>query len=340
MSNSDENNLERINVERVALPSFENIQLVRDNALREAVNRDLPDSEDASSVISGSTTVSVRSRRNANSTISPESKSDANHGVGSVTLSAEQFQQFLNALSSAGSKAKVNDSIQTNKIRFPVFRGSKNSRDDVNVWIFNMEELFDVGSVGTDKVRLFHAHQSLGPEPLVWYRHFVSTEGRFLSWSSFRKAIREEYEDKQQQLRLRARIRELSCFSCSISEFVNQFRALHVQIRDMSDIDAVDIFLNGLSRSDVSREVRIRGIADNLKSVMQIALTFESASTGPRSSIKKTPAQLNAANVKKYKRLTEEDRTVLRAEGRCFYCRENVGPVPAALSVSYECEIS
>eukprot|EP00736_Rhodelphis_marinus_P013390 Rmarinus@m.27685 len=177
MSNSDENNLERINVERVALPSFENIQLVRDNALREAVNRDLPDSEDASSVISGSTTVSVRSRRNANSTISPESKSDANHGVGSVTLSAEQFQQFLNALSSAGSKAKI-------------------------------------------------------------------------------------------------------------------------------------------------------------------ALTFESASTGPRSSIKKTPAQLNAANVKKYKRLTEEDRTVLRAEGRCFYCRENVGPVPAALSVSYECEIS
>eukprot|EP00736_Rhodelphis_marinus_P001126 Rmarinus@m.12707 len=106
MSNSGENNSERINVERVALPPFENIQLVRDNALHEAVNRDLPDSEDASSVVCGSSTVSVIPRFDVDSIVST-SAVDPNHGIGSVTLSAEQFQQFLNVLSASGHKTKI-----------------------------------------------------------------------------------------------------------------------------------------------------------------------------------------------------------------------------------------
>jgi len=145
----------------------------------------------------------------------------------------------------------------------------------------------------------------------TWWRHVYDENTRLRrnwQWTDFIHNLREQFRPIDIERAARNRINNLRQTN-SVSNYINNFKSLIVDIPSMAEADRLDYFLRGLKPDIQERVAQIK--------------TYGSARTfGPTTnsgSSASTPIQIDAI---RRTRLSATERDQLRRTGGCFFCRE------------------
>jgi hypothetical protein len=221
----------------------------------------------------------------------------------------------------------------------PAFAGD--TRDSLQVWLFQVEDFFHLARLTDDDIRIRTAGALLRDKAAIWYRAVRSgelpEELSVRTWAEFVQGLHDNFRPMNAVKLARDRLATLT-MSGSVREYISDFRNIVLDIPRMAEDEKMDRFTRGLKPS-LRREVDLKE-PEKLEDAIRIAERLDASgreagkgSYGTRfSDADDTPApqsggprpmDMNAINrEQKFKPLTAEDRAELMAEGRCFYCRE------------------
>ncbi|ETV98840.1 hypothetical protein H310_08341 [Aphanomyces invadans] len=119
---------------------------------------------------------------------------------------------------------------------------------------------------------------NLKGQAAAWYQELASREGgsKITTFVEFEEALREEFEPDDLQERLRDKLFGLHQRTCKdIMMYVEQFRRLCTDIKQMSELDKVTFFIGGLKLK--TREEDKYRQCKTLTAAMKVALEYERA---------------------------------------------------------------
>lgn len=230
------------------------------------------------------------------------------------------------------------------------------TKDDVDLWLFLIEQWLLAGYVNVDTEKIVLATGLLRGAALTWWRSLYDAPNTPSTWVEFKTQIRAAFqpinpiEDARDRL---ARLRQ----NTSVNAYASIFRKTVLEIPSITDDEKKDRFIRGLKRRTLEH-VRVRN-PDTFEEAVQIASRYDSllASYGrfenqrsnrPNNySIRQhqgpIPMELGAIYSSNSNRannggsytnhnkngygeqrpkLTPELRSQLMKEGKCFFCRK------------------
>ncbi|CAK4066910.1 unnamed protein product [Aphanomyces euteiches] len=119
---------------------------------------------------------------------------------------------------------------------------------------------------------------NLKGQAAAWYQELASHEGGsgLTTLSDFEKALRKEFEPDDLQERLRDKLFSLQQKNCKdLLQYIEKFRRICTELRDMSELDKVTFFTRGL-RLKTREEVKYRQ-CQTVSSAIKGALEYERA---------------------------------------------------------------
>lgn len=285
----------------------------------------------------------------ASTTVTPETAADP-----AFVASA------INALASAVSNIQASGSGATYRLKPakpPHFRGNY-GRDATTPrdWLFTVDQYFLACNVDRDRDKLAFVATLLQDNANTWWRSqfALQPDGSYISaigtWSDFKAALIRQFEPINRKLSAREELARLKQVR-SVQAYTSRFRALCLEIDDLSDAEKRYRYLEGL-KDRVRLEVLQRQ-CNTFDEMCTVAVHWDSLDfhvRGPRQSSSSyyprpaaashsgpTPMDLGAMQehsdspiepesgellTMRYKPLTPADRERLRKAGACFYCKE------------------
>lgn len=247
----------------------------------------------------------------------------------------------------AGLEAQLqvaNNSRKPPKPQAPeAFNGD--DKEDVDAWIFKVEQYFKMMEVNSDVKRMQYASTLLRGQAQLWYRlQCLRVEGDdapFDSWAAFVTALRQQFTTINIIKRARDRLANLRQYR-DVQRYVFEFNSLCLKIPDITISEKMDRFIRGL-KPNIRKEIELRE-PETLEEAMSMAervdnihsatyfnprlSSFRSNSRPVNNSSGPTPMDLGAMKTSDRRenkgpgRLTPEERERLRKIGGCFYCRQ------------------
>jgi transposase InsO family protein len=145
--------------------------------------------------------------------------------------------------------------------------------ENPKTWLKQMEEGFIAERVLDGNRRVAYAASSLRGPALEWW----STVETFSSWNEFKQLLIAEFTPDNLQQLLRRKLQNLKQ-GRSILTYVTQFRDLIGQIENMTELDKVHFFVEGL-RHKTKQELHYRS-PTTVSDAVHIATKFETAQFG------------------------------------------------------------
>ncbi len=209
----------------------------------------------------------------------------------------------------------------------------------VTVWLFEVVSYFNAVSCHDPSQRIVYAAALLRGPAAVWYRNHKTTVERstaqdFTTWDAFSNALINEFHPANYQRVARDKLASLVQRN-SVQNYAYQFRLAILDIDNISEEEKIDRFLRGLKPA-IQRELELRPPA-TLQEAISIAERVDAVDyrmsrrqgmnnfTPRRPPLNSGPAPMQVDAItgrQPYVKLTEAARAQLRAEGKCFYCRE------------------
>lgn len=221
--------------------------------------------------------------------------------------------------------------------------------EDVEAFLFKLEELFDLTKTEDHEHRVKFAGQLLESKAATWYRakRAATAMNRISTWDDFKTGLRAQFqpvdkvnEAKEELLRLD----QSKCGRGTVRDYTERFLHLATIVPDMRDKDLLCIFLAGL-KGKTRVEMKLRN-PQSLADALEMTEKFETAlhQSGWRflkSGVPGTssgtsqqsgdpmdlsaigqPGQVDPENKKSKSRvlLTKEEEEHRRAAGLCFKC--------------------
>ncbi len=162
------------------------------------------------------------------------------------------------------------------KVREPeVFRGERSALA-VESWIQSMDLYFELVKIKHSQDQLLYARSLLRGDAQLWYSQMQVYEAGQLpqDWEDLKVLLRREFIPINSVIQARDRLAALIQRG-PVSEYINEFRRLKLQIPDLSQGDALDRFVRGLKQA-IRIAVRSRFPA-TLSEAESLALAFEAA---------------------------------------------------------------
>ena len=217
----------------------------------------------------------------------------------------------------------------------PTFSGS--SEEHVDNFIFRVDTYLQFNHLEDQQHQLLLAISCLRDHALTWYR---SLQEHPADWPTLAHLMRQSFLDVDEQRQLRQELRRLKQ-TTSVQAYVHAFRQLMVRIDDMSVLDRIEAFINGL-KPKTCREVSFHA-PDALEDAYRLALRYDrnyqaSAFSTPRPQAPRWTPQppppatsgramdidaVNTQRARPLRRLTDQEREELRRRGACFRCRQD-----------------
>lgn len=164
------------------------------------------------------------------------------------------------------------------RLRAPEFSGLPNVLP-VQSWLDQLEQGFAAENVTSASRRIGYAVNWLRSAALEWWRARVKTKGEFQSWEEFRSELKIAFEEPNEQMSLRRRLKRLKQVG-TIHQYVVDFRTIVGQIEDMSVKDQVLAFVEGL-KLECQREL-IYSNPQDLEDAISRSIQYEEAMFGMR----------------------------------------------------------
>ena len=244
--------------------------------------------------------------------------------LGQIT---NQMQQQTAAMMQQFAHTNASRERPVEGTRMPTFHGKPS--ESVEQFLFEARTYMEGRNVdyrlGENQARVVAMLASaLRDGAASWYHARVAIEQRPLrNIDEFEHALREEFVPPDQQQRLRSALKQCRQTG-SIDEYVAQFRQLMAQIREMSELDKVDRFVDGL-KPETRKEINYLRCA-TLSEAISAAQAYERTHFDvnlPRTPRvprrpRDTPQGPTPMDVSSFQVSKEQ----CRAQNLCFYCKE------------------
>ncbi|KAH9095130.1 hypothetical protein LEN26_017915 [Aphanomyces euteiches] len=167
-------------------------------------------------------------------------------------------------------------------LSMPSYHGRIN--ESIGLYIHRVETLFKAKNLNYMEDKEVEARclamvvANLKGQAAAWYQELASHEGGsgLTTLSDFEKALRKEFEPDDLQERLRDKLFSLQQKNCKdLLEYIEKFRRICTEVRDMSELDKVTFFTRGL-RLKTREEVKYRQ-CQTVSSAIKAALEYERA---------------------------------------------------------------
>ncbi|GJT37834.1 reverse transcriptase [Tanacetum coccineum] len=213
------------------------------------------------------------------------------------------------------------------KLDFPKFSG-----DDVNGWLFRVQQFFLIDNVQEDqKIRLVSMH--LYDKALEWHKQFIKIHGENVLWSEYEKEIiarfNSVFEDPMVEIKNLKQDGEVKVYQEQFEVLLNRL--------DLTESYAVSFFIGGL-KSEIGMPVRMSNsgtyanrYVSSSTPVTKPVLALPSATTENVGKVVKTGFS---------KQVTQKELEEKRAKGLCFYCDQKYAPGHKCPGQLYSLEVS
>lgn len=229
-------------------------------------------------------------------------------------------------------------------------------RRSPDAWIFSMDNYLQLKQAPDDGHTLTFVTSFLREDVLLWWRrhcieHPVDHPARINSWTNFKVALEANFRPVNQESRARDRLAELRQRG-SARSYTHEFRQLAMEIPNMPTLELQDKYVRGLKpqvRVEVEKSQAL-GLCQTLEQVIAMAEKMDCIMTTPREDQSQAipPGRrryggrpwsirnplVNLIPPKPFDptkpqpprmlpvRANLELRDQLRAENKCFYCKE------------------
>lgn len=198
--------------------------------------------------------------------------------------------------------------------------------ENLVAWCFQVSDMFDARCLDLQD-RLRWVTPMLSDAALQWYLNVRQSIGKgtatnFTSWENFLQRLRDNFEPPNSDLHLRRQLRHLKQ-SGDIQEYVFLFRNIVGQIVDMSELDLVVNFIEGL-RESTKTELVYRS-PKTLEDAVRLAIAFDEAKLVGKNSPMRSPAlersEQSASNVPVPMEIGNLEKNRRRnRKGKCYVC--------------------
>jgi hypothetical protein len=217
----------------------------------------------------------------------------------------------------------------------PFFYGKE--KENVMTWVFQVEEIFNARHIN-EADRIHYAAGLLKDAALQWYHNMIRNirEGRrppLKDWNELVKELEYAFQPPHQQQLLRRQLRQLKQTS-TVQEYVYRFRNLLGQVTEMSEMDRITYFIEGL-KGQTKAKVNYKAPA-TLEEAIHIAVTYDTAMFDRPSRMETKPNMRRDNN--QYKNYSESTNTTymdlsvldtrknkdeLKQKGLCYSCKKH-----------------
>ena len=225
---------------------------------------------------------------------------------------------------------------------------------DLNLWIFQLETYMAFVKMPEDQ-KVDYASTLLRGAAISWWRNHVSLmdeDEDWNSWDVFVVKIKKQFQPINPVKIARDRLANLRQRT-SVQEYTQRFYAITLDIPNITEEECIDKYIRGL-KPRVAKEIELRGL-NVLEDIVVAAQRYDSidfrmslrdrassnhygsksgissyrkhsSNSGPMDIDSIMPSE-NSDSKKRHhgvppKKLTEEDKAIMRKEGRCYYCRK------------------
>jgi hypothetical protein len=222
------------------------------------------------------------------------------------TMDTIQFNQLLNALTGLTTQLgqqpqNINQNPPQNNnnsprinVPIPVYRGE--TKENVAAWLMQVETIFNAQQINDAAIRCYYASTGMKGAALHWYLQQMTIHGNigvpWADWNAFKTAVTTAFQPPNYQQYLRKQLRKLRQTG-SVRDYTTQFQDIVGQITDMSDLDQVTQYSEGLKPS-TRMEIDYQAPA-NLTQAIGLAIRYDSAMWGNHRSSGK-PSRSNISS--------------------------------------------
>ncbi|GMI94304.1 hypothetical protein HRI_003099700 [Hibiscus trionum] len=151
------------------------------------------------------------------------------------------------------------------------FNGNR-SAQDVENFVWSMKQYFCAVGIKDDVDKVNIASVYLTDYAFLWWRRRCSEEKSkdcpIRTWGEFQAEFKEQFYPTNAQQEAREKLHELK-HEGSITEYVRQFTELKLQIKDMTEAEALFVFKNGLKRW-AKMELKRMGVEEFSKAMTEV----------------------------------------------------------------------
>ena len=158
--------------------------------------------------------------------------------------------------------------IQVTKIRVPEPRAYGGARDakELENFLFDMEQYFRAVKPDSEETKVSMATMYLTGDAKLWWRtkydDIVNWRCTIDTWADLKREMKTKFIPENVEYMARRKLRQLR-HTGTVREYVKQFSALMLDIRDMSEKDKLFYFLEGLkpwAQAELQRQ-RVQDLA-------------------------------------------------------------------------------
>jgi len=186
-------------------------------------------------------------------------------------------------------------SIPRISVKLPVYKGEP--KENILVWLLQIENVLETQGVVAEEAKIQYAATALEDRALQWYLNKIkATQGHtpYDSWDAFVTAIQSTFQLPNYQQYLRQQLKQCRQTS-TVQEYGLRFRNIIGQTTDMSEVDQITYFVQGL-RPATQAEVSYQS-SQTLEDAWKFAIAYDNAYFGAGKMTKRNnPMQLNQPN--------------------------------------------
>ena len=247
-----------------------------------------------------------------------------------ATLQAQNealFKEFQERRDQSSYKPAIH-SIQGPRIKDtlpPVYTGRSDRRHSVAGWLFKARNFLDLHQLGQTKEGIHYIVGQLEGQILSWYiarvNHVVHQDARELL-----EDLAAFLNPQEEHFVAREKLRYLKQTS-SVSQYLEKCLELTMKISDIGEAEKLDRFIAGL-KQEVQLQVVLQQpksftVASNIAIAVDSVLYRNKAShTYLIPSERSQTMDLDAVQTRGYVKLTDKERSRLKENQGCFFCRK------------------
>ncbi len=166
--------------------------------------------------------------------------SDYGQETSQLTSTVDKMVRGGSYAMSGSGRAKIS-------VKLPLYSGEPD--ENIYLWCKQLQVIFMTQRVEDEELQIYYASTAMEGAALHWFlNNHIGMEDeklRWTSWDSFQQAITEAFQPPRYQKHLRMQLRKLRQTGTAL-EYVTKFHSIIEQVEDMSEMDKIMHFLDGL----------------------------------------------------------------------------------------------
>ncbi|KAK3820144.1 MAG: Retrotransposon gag protein-domain-containing protein [Benniella sp.] len=205
-----------------------------------------------------------------------------------------------------------------------VFRGRQN--ENAQDWLSEISDYFDLVNA-TPQERVQVARLLLRDNARTWVRHLDAPMEHDNPWEHFKHHFKARFENPHAKFLARSKLYSLKQTG-SVSKYIDEFEKSRAVLEDLTEAEAIQLFLNGLKPKLRTTLYNIMQVAESLDNVLfknkQTRTGFVMHQTQPAPTSCPQPMELDAMNQQPNtnKRFVNKQRQQDMINRTCFYCHQ------------------